>query len=61
KLKGKAYERGMVWIVPVFKLINITLSTINTTNDSGQVTEVKEEQIQFPLPVSARILGLKTA
>jgi hypothetical protein len=61
KLKGKASDRGMVWVVPVFKLINFTLGNVKTINDCGQVTEVTDEQVQFPLPVSARILGLKTA
>ncbi len=61
KLKGKAYERGMVWVVPILKLINFSIGTIKTTNEYGQVTEVNDEQVQFPLPVSARIIGLKTA
>ncbi len=61
KLKGRANTRGMIWVVPIFKLVNFTLGTIKTTNESGQVTEVMDEQVQFPLPTSARILGVKTA
>ncbi len=59
KLDGGAKERGMIWVVPVFKLHEFTLSKIKTTNANGHVTETEDEKIQFPLPVGARILGLK--
>jgi len=61
KLKGKAGERGMVWVIPVLKLVAITLNKIKTTNESGLVTAVEEEIVQFPLPTAARIIGLKSA
>jgi hypothetical protein len=61
KLKGRANERGIVWVVPILKLFNFTLNKIKSIDQWGQVTEVEEEKIQFPLPVSARILGIKTA
>ena len=61
KLKGSERERGIVWVIPVLKLFNITLNKIKSVDQWGQVTEVEEEKIQFPLPVSARILGIKTA
>jgi len=60
KLKGRAGERGMVWVVPTFKLFEFTLNTVSATNETGQVTAVGEEKIRFPLPVSARIIGLKS-
>jgi hypothetical protein len=60
KLKGNAGERGMVWVIPIFKLFDITLNSIQKTDDAGQVTAVADEKVQFPLPVSARLLGLKS-
>jgi len=60
KLKGRTKDRGMIWVVPILKLYNFSLNKIKNTNDTGQVTEIEEETISFPLPVSARILGLKT-
>lgn len=60
KLKGRAGERGMVWVVPTFKLFEFTLNTVSATNEVGQVTAVSEERVRFPLPVSARVLGLKS-
>ncbi|HLO60195.1 MAG TPA: hypothetical protein VK179_15705 [Bacteroidales bacterium] len=60
KLKGKASQRGMIWVGPVLKLFSCKLNKVKTINESGVVTEVEEETIQFPLPVSARIIGIKS-
>lgn len=60
KLAGTAGERGMVWAVPVFDLIECTLSSISKTDDFGQVTAMADETIRFPLPVSVRLIGLKS-
>jgi hypothetical protein len=60
KLKGRAGERGIIWVVPIFKLFEFTLNSIQTTDDAGQVATVAEEKIRFPLPVSARVIGLKS-
>jgi hypothetical protein len=61
KIKGKAAERGMVWIIPVFKLFEILLNNVSNSDETGQVTAVTEEKVRFPLPVSGRVLGLKSA
>src|SRR5262249_24552467 len=37
KLKGRASERGMVWVVPVFRLAEFSLSAVQKVDDSGQV------------------------
>ena len=60
KLKGRAAERGMIWIIPTFKLFECTLGTVAKTDEAGQVTATAEEKIHFPLPVSARVIGLKS-
>jgi hypothetical protein len=60
KLSGRAGERGMVWAIPVFNLIECTLSSVSKTDDSGQVTALADETIRFPLPVSVRLIGLKS-
>lgn len=61
KLKGRAGEAGMVWVVPIFKLFGLTLSNVTAADDSGQVTAASDELVQFPLPVAARLIGLKSA
>ena len=45
--------------MPIFKLFDFTLNTVQTTDESGQVLTVGEEQVRFPLPVAARVIGLK--
>ena len=60
KLKGRANERGMVWVVPVFRLAELTLSAIQKTDDSGQVVAVTNETVRYPIPVAARVLGLRS-
>lgn len=58
KLKGRAADRGMVWVVPVFRTAEFTLSGVQKTDDSGQVVAVTDETVRLPVPVAARVLGL---
>lgn len=60
KLKGRAKERGMVWVVPVFRLAEFTLSAVQKTDESGQVVAVADETVRYPVPVAARVLGLRS-
>jgi hypothetical protein len=60
KLKGRANERGMVWVVPVFRLAEFTLSAVQKTDDSGQVVSLADETVRYPVPVAARVLGLRS-
>jgi hypothetical protein len=61
QLKGRAAERGLVWVVPVFGIVEFTLGTVQTTDERGQVTAVTEEKVRLPQPVALRILGLKSS
>jgi len=60
KLKGRAKERGLVWVVPVFRLAEFTLSAVQKISDSGQVASVANETVRYPIPVAARVLGLRS-
>lgn len=60
KFRGKSYEQGNIWIVPIFKLFELTLSKIDSINECGYVNSMSPLTIKFPLPVSARVLGLKS-
>ena len=61
KLKGRVGQSGMIWVIPVLKLYGLTFSSIAAANQNGQVTATAEETLQFPLPVAARLIGLKSA
>ncbi|UPK68712.1 hypothetical protein [Chitinophaga filiformis] len=60
KMKGRTYEQGMVWAVPVFKLFEITLGKVDSLTPDGYVNEISSTKVKFPLPVSVRILGIKS-
>ena len=45
-LKGRANERGMVWVVPVFRLGEFTLSAVQKIDESGQVLSVADETVR---------------
>jgi hypothetical protein len=60
ELKGRSYEQGMIWVVPVFKLFEITLGKVESLTPEGYVNQVSSTKVKFPLPVSVRILGLKS-
>jgi hypothetical protein len=60
-LKGRAGQRGMVWVVPVFQLFDVRLGVVQSTDDAGQVLAAGEERTQFPLPAAARVIGLKAS
>lgn len=60
ELKGRSYEQGMIWVVPVFKLFEITLGKVESLTPEGYVNQVSSTKVKFPLPVSVRILGIKS-
>lgn len=61
KLKGRAGQGGMVWAIPTFKLFGLTLSAVAGADSNGQVNATTDETVSFPLPVAARLIGLKSA
>lgn len=60
ELKGRSYEQGMIWVVPVFRLFEITLGKVESLTPEGYVNQVSGTKVKFPLPVSVRILGIKS-
>jgi hypothetical protein len=60
ELKGRAGERGQVWIIPTFRLFDVVLSRVTETDATGQAMKTSEETVQMPLPVGVRLLGLRS-
>jgi hypothetical protein len=60
QLKGRAGQRGLIWVVPVFKLFRFKLGSVVRTDAHGQVLEAAGEETRFPLPVAGRVIGLKS-
>ena len=60
KVDGPSEERAVVWVVPVVQLVDYTLGSVASTDDKGQVTDVKDEHAHFPTPVAIRVLALRS-
>jgi hypothetical protein len=60
KLHGKAGQRGLVWVLPVFRLFEFTLGRVRDTDENGCVTAASVETVRYPLPVAARLIGVKS-
>ncbi|HVI43984.1 MAG TPA: hypothetical protein VM802_03925 [Chitinophaga sp.] len=60
KMRGRTYEQGMVWIVPVFRQFEITLGKVESLTQEGYVDQLNSSKVKFPLPVSARIISIKS-
>lgn len=60
RLNGKAGQRGIVWVLPVFRLFAFTLGRVRDTDDNGCVTGTTEETVRYPLPVAVRLIGVKS-
>lgn len=61
KLKGKTSETGMIWTYPEIGLFEFVLNKAARVDHNGQVTEIQEEKIVFPKPVSIHFVGEKTS
>lgn len=60
-MKGRAGERGLVWMVPTFRLVDIQLSRVKERGVAGDVTAVEDVVVQLPLPAALRVLAMKSA
>ena len=60
RLKGRAGQGGMVWLVPVLRLIGFSVSQVAASDERGQVSATSEHEAVFPMPVAMRAIGLKS-
>ncbi len=58
RLAGRPGQRGMVWVVPLVRLRELTLASPASVDDTGRVVTVTTEVVRVPVPVAARVLGL---
>lgn len=59
-MKGRAGERGIVWMIPTFRLVDVQLSRVKDRGVAGDVVTVEDETVQLPLPVALRVLAMKS-
>lgn len=61
ELKGRSGDTGALWTYPEISLHNFHFKKVETVNDLGQITQLKEEMVVFPRPVSIHFIGTKSA
>lgn len=59
-MKGRSGERGLVWMIPTFRLVDVQLSRVKDRGVAGDVVAVEDETVQLPLPVALRVLAMKS-
>jgi hypothetical protein len=59
-LRGRSGERAALWVYPEMKLQRVVLKRAAAVDGSGQITELAEEAVTFPMPVLAHFIATKT-
>jgi hypothetical protein len=59
-LKGRAGERAALWVYPEIKLQRIVLKRAAAVDGAGQITELAEEPVVFPMPMLAHFIATRT-
>lgn len=60
ELRGLKHEAGAVWTFPEVAMHKVILSKATRTNETGQVTEITDEEVYFPFLNSIHFAGIKT-
>lgn len=56
--KGARGTIVALWVYPEFKISRIILKQASKINDNGQVTELEEYPVYFPMPAKAHFIGV---
>jgi hypothetical protein len=59
KVNGFENEICMLWAFPELSFHDVVLKKISKTNELGMVTELSDDTVQFPLPVSLYCIAAK--
>jgi len=59
KLKGRKGEQGALWVYPEFKIQTLVLTRAAETDDNGNVRNLSEVRVRFPMPVLLHFIGVK--
>ena len=58
--RGTAGETVFLWVYPVVKIQKVVLKKITQANQYGQIDELADHAVNFPIPVMAQFVGLST-
>jgi hypothetical protein len=57
--RGRDGEGASLWAYPVVKLQRVKLKKVESTDDTGHVTQMSDQVVDFPMPVLMHLVGLK--
>ncbi|NJM59350.1 MAG: hypothetical protein HC849_02715 [Oscillatoriales cyanobacterium RU_3_3] len=60
KFQGRSRETVALWIYPEFKLQQVMLKKVESTNSNGHVMGLREHPVYFPMPAVAHFIGVST-
>lgn len=60
KFRGKDGQNVALWTYPVVKMQRVVLKKISAADQNGQVLEMIDHPIYFPIPVMAQFIGLSS-
>jgi hypothetical protein len=58
KFKGRRGDRIGLWVYPEMKIQRLVLKQIGRTNSNGQVLELTDHEIYFPMPATVHFIGV---
>lgn len=61
QIRGRPGETASLWVYPEFKLQTLVLVRAAQVNEHGNIGELSEERVQFPMPAMMHFVGVKQA
>lgn len=59
QIRGRPGETASLWVYPEFKLQTLVLVRASQVNEHGNIGELSEERVQFPMPAMMHFVGVK--
>ena len=61
QIRGRPGESASIWVYPEFKLQTLVMVRAAQVDENGNVGELTEERVQFPMPALVHFVGVKQA
>lgn len=58
QIRGRPADAAALWVYPEFKIQTLVMVKASRVNENGNVTELTEERVQFPMPVMMHFVGV---
>ena len=58
QMRGRPGDATALWVYPEFKIQKLVMVKAGQINENGNITELTEERIQFPMPAMVHFIGV---